>query len=95
MAPLAYGTTHGLHLLAVLAQQAVDNGRLSHTRGTEERNRPSRGKVASNNVHAFVQGSAYRVHGGARGNRLDGFDPSRDVVAQIGLVEHDDRLCPA
>ena len=61
----------------------------------EERHRPAGDEPGRKGVEALSRLRRDHADGDARGDGLDGGATARDVVADVGLVQQDDRLRPA
>ncbi len=93
-APPGRGVAHRRRPEALLAEQAVDHGRFSHSRGPEEGDRPSRREERHQAVEApFGQGPDGHDRDPRRDARGRG-DDVLEVRPEVGLVEDDDRARP-
>ena len=86
---------HGSRPLAVLAEQRVENRRLADARGTEDRGSGAGAKVSQERLEPIAGRRRHRHDRHAPSDRLDLDTALVHVVADIGLVEDDDRVDPA
>ena len=78
--------------LALPAQERVDEGRLADARRAEQGDRLARLEQGRQRLDADAVAGADGAHGHARRDCRHLGDAAGNVRAQVGLVEHDDRL---
>ena len=80
---------HVLRGQPLLADQPVDQGRLTRARQAQQRHRAAVREHRIERVHALAGGCAERDHVGAEGDRLGLQHVARRVVAEVGLRQQD------
>ena len=92
---LVIALAHGPGALEVVADQTVHERRLADAGGAQQGDGPARSQVRLDRVQLRVALRAHRHNGSAASGCLDLVHHRVHVVAQVGLVEDDDRAGPA